>query len=297
MRRLLDNVLLRLAVYYAAIGALYAFLLRTFPSFGDAIVRERGRVLHMSSIDAANQESLGALTVPLTDLDVLALIVLTLIGALLVAYPVARVYQWTNDAETYRPDFGRALMLLPIAIAMAVFIVKDSLALAFSLGGLAAVVRWRAQLREAMDGVFLFVMIGIGLAAGVQLLVVALVASIVFNVTMLLLSRARFARQPRRLDGWALSEAEELPPAPLPRTVGLQIDASDAARVDERLAAVLPLCAKEWQKAGTSPLPNGRVLVEYRITLKKKSSPDLLVSTISRLGIPEIGRVALTAEH
>ena len=296
MRRVLDNVVFRLAVYYAAVWSLYAFLLRAFPSLDAAIVRERGRVVTKTAIDAADQSSLASLVVPVTDLDVLSLIALALLGALLVAYPVARVYQWTNDADTYRPDFGRALLLLPIAIAMAVFIVKDSLALAFSLGGIAAVVRWRAPLREAMDGVFLFVMIGIGLAAGVQLLVVALVASVVFNVTMLLLSRARFAGRPRRLDGWTLSDAAEVTPAPR-RTVGLQIDASDAARVEERLAAVFPLCAKEWQKASASPLPNGRVLLEYRITLKKKSSPDLLVSTISRLGIPEIGRVALTAEH
>jgi hypothetical protein len=296
MRRVLDNVVLRLAVYYAAVWGLYAILLRTFPSLDDAINRERGRVVMKGAIDAATPSSLASLTVPVTDLDVLSLIALALIGAVLVAYPVARVYQWTNDAETYRPDFGRALLLLPIAIAMAVFIVKDSLALAFSLGGIAAVVRWRMALRESMDGVFLFIMIGIGLAAGVQLLVVALVASIVFNLTILLLSRARFAKQQRRLHGWTLSDAAE-PPAPSRRTVGLQIDASDAARVDERLAAVLPLCAKEWQKASVSPLPNGRVLIEYRITLKKKSSPDLLVSTISRLGIPEIGRVALTAEH
>jgi hypothetical protein len=296
MRRVLDNVVFRLAVYYAAILGLYVLLLRAFPSLDDAIIRERGRVLRIASIDAANPSSLGTLAVPVTEIDVLALIALALIGALLVAYPVARVYQWTNDRETYRPDFGFALMLLPIAIAMAVFIVKDSLALAFSLGGLAAVVRWRAQLREAMDGVFLFVIIGIGLAAGVQLLVVALVASIVFNFTMLLLSRSRLVGRPRRLDGWTLTDAPDAPPAPR-RTVGLQIEASDGARVDERLAAVLPLCAKEWQKAGASPLPNGRVLLEYRITLKKKSSPDLLVSTISRLGIPEIGRVALTAEH
>jgi hypothetical protein len=38
------------------------------------------------------------------------------------------------------------------------------------------------------------------------------------------------------------------------------------------------------------------VLLEYRITLKKKSSPDLLVSTISRLQIPEIDSVTLAAE-
>jgi hypothetical protein len=186
------------------------------------------------------------------------------------------------------------MVLLPIAVAMAVFIVKDSLALAFSLAGIAAVVRWRLALREAMDGVFMFVMIGIGLAAGVQLLVVALVASIVFNFAMLALQRSRFASRPRRVSGWTLGAAAD-PQLVARRKVALRLEVSDAARVEERLAAVLPLCAKEWGKPSVSPLPDGRVLLEYKITLKKKASPDLLVSTISRLGIPEIGRVALTA--
>jgi Domain of unknown function (DUF4956) len=294
MRRILDNVFVRLTVYYAAVWSVYAVLLATFPSLDDAIVRERGRVVTKAAIDVANPSSLGTLTVPITDPDLLALIALALVGALLVAYPVALTYQWTTDAETYRPDFGRAMLLLPIAVAMTVFIVKDSLALAFSLGGIAAVVRWRAALREAMDGVFMFVMIGIGLAAGVQLLVVALVASIVFNLTILALNRSRFASRPRRLDGWTLLAPAEARAAPQ-RTVGLRIDASDAARVERQLAAVLPLCAKEWQKSAVSPLPNGRVLLEYRITLKKKSSPDLLLSTISRVGIAEIGDVELAA--
>jgi len=295
MRRVLDNVIVRLVVYYAAILSVYAVLLRTFPSLDEAIARERGRVMTKAAV-GINPDALAALTVPVTDPDLLALIALALIGALLVAYPVALTYQWTNEPETYRPDFGRAMVLLPIAVAMAVFIVKDSLALAFSLAGIAAVVRWRAALREAMDGVFMFVMIGIGLAAGVQLLVVALVASIVFNFAILVLNRNRFANRPRRVDGWRLAAPVEARPLSR-RKVALRIDVSDAARAEERLAAILPLCAKEWEKASASPLPDGRVLLEYRITLKKKSSPDLLVNTITRLGIPEIGRVALTAEH
>jgi hypothetical protein len=295
MRRLLDNVILRLAAYYAAVWGAYAALLYAFPSLDDAIVRERGRVLTKAAIDIANPGALAALAVPVSDPDLLALIALALIGALLVAYPVALTYQWTNDAETYRPDFGRAMVLLPIAVAMTVFIVKDSLALAFSLAGIAAVVRWRAALREAMDGVFMFVMIGIGLAAGVQLLVVALVGSIVFNLAILALNRNRFASRPRRVDGWTLGEPADAKPMPR-REVGLRIEASNPARVEERLAAVLPLCAKKWEKASASPLPSGHVLLEYRITLKKKSSPDLLVGTISRLGIPDISQVALTAD-
>ena len=295
MRRILDNVIVRLVVYYAVIWSVYAGLLRTFPSLDDAIVRERGRVVTKAAAEIAGDGALATLSVPVTDPDLLALIALALVGALLVAYPVALTYQWTNDTATYRPDFGRAMVLLPIAVAMTVFIVKDSLALAFSLAGIAAVVRWRAALREAMDGVFMFVMIGIGLAAGVQLLVVALVGSIVFNVAILALNRNRFASRPRRVDGWTLGVAGDAQPPPR-RTIGLRVEASNAARVEERLAAVLSLCAKEWEKASSSTLPSGHVLLEYRITLKKKSSPDLLVSTISRLGIPDIAQVALTAE-
>jgi hypothetical protein len=296
MRRLLDNVVARLVIYYAVIWTVYAGLLWALPSLDEAIVRERGRIVTKAAIDITNPSSVGTLTVPVTDPDLLALIALALIGALLVANPVALTYQWTNDAETYRPDFGRAMVLLPIAVAMAVFIVKDSLALAFSLAGIAAVVRWRAALREAMDGVFMFVMIGIGLAAGVQLLVVALVASIVFNFAILALNRNRFGNRPRRVDGWTLAAPADARPATR-RKIALRIEASDSARVEERLAAVLPLCAKAWEKASVSALPDGRVLLEYQITLKKKSSPDLLVNTITRLGIPGIGRVALTAEH
>jgi hypothetical protein len=266
-----------------------------FPSLNEAIIRERGRVVTKAAVDLG-QNALAALAAPVTDPDLLALIALALVGAVLIAYPVALTYQWTNDAETYRPDFGRAMVLLPVAVAMAVFIVKDSLALAFSLGGIAAVVRWRAALREAMDGVFMFVMIGIGLAAGVQLLVVALVASIVFNFAILALNHSRFATRPRRVASWMLAAPADVEPAPRGQ-VSLRIDASDGKPVEERLAVILPLHAKEWGKAVTSPLPNGRVLLEYRITLKKKSSPDQLVSMITQLRIPEIGGVALTAEH
>jgi hypothetical protein len=293
MQRVVDNVIVRLVVYYAAISAAYVGLLRFVPGLDDAVARERARVITTTALGSSGG-SIGALPPP-TDMDALALIALTLVGALLVAFPVALVYQWTNEPEAYRPDFSRSLLVLPVAVALAVFLVKDSLALAFGLSGIVAVIRWRTTLRESMDGVFMFVVIGIGLAAGVQLLIVALVGSIVFNLTIVALSRARFASRPRRIGGWTLTEraAEQRPPR---QTIGIRVDASNKARAEEHLATVLPLCAKEWRKSAELAQPNGRVLLEYRITLKKSQSPDSLVSTLSRLGIPEIGGVALTTE-
>ncbi|HVS23782.1 MAG TPA: DUF4956 domain-containing protein [Gammaproteobacteria bacterium] len=303
MRGVLDNVIVRLAVYYAAISALYVALLRAAPWLRDAVLSERARGIGGPLGGALVQSSSpgGALdsTVSLLPMGggvVLGLIALTLIGALVVAYPVALVYQWTHDPEAYRADFNRALLCLPIVVAMAVFLVKNNLALAFSLAGIVAVIRWRATLREAMDGVFMFAMIGIGLAAGVQLLLVALVTSILFNFTILTLSQTRFANRPRQVDRWTLTAPAADRPAPPRRTVSIRVEAMDQARAEEHLATVLPLCAKQWQKSAASPQPNGRVLLEYRVTLKKSQSPESLVTTISRLGIPEIGGVSLTAE-
>jgi len=287
-------VVVRLAAYYAVISIAYLGLLRFVPGLDDAVTRERARVITKTAIDSSAAGSVGALPPP-TDIDALGLIALTLLGAMVVAFPVALVYQWTNEAEAYRPDFSRSLLVLPIAVALAVFLVKDSLALAFGLSGIVAVIRWRTTLRESMDGVFMFVVIGIGLAAGVQLLIVALVGSVVFNLTILAVSRARFAARPRRVRGWTLAGPAAEQPVPR-RTVSIRVDASDKARAEEYLATVLPLCAKEWRKSSESAQPSGHVLLEYRITLKKSQSPDSLVSTISRLGIPEIRGVALTTE-
>jgi hypothetical protein len=296
MKKIVDNAVVRLAAYYLASLALYALFLRGFPGVVAAVARERSRGIAGALFGSPQQAPELAPITPATETEVLGVIVLTLLGALVVAFPVALVYQWTSEPENYRRDFGRALLALPIAVALAVFLVKNNLALAFSLTGIVAVIRWRSTLQETMDGVFMFVMIGIGLAAGVQLLVVALVASMIFNAMVLSITRAKYAARPRQLVGWTLADAA--PPAPRAnRTVGVRVDAPSQAPAEARLATILPLCAKEWERAAAEPLASGGVRLEYRVRLKKSSTPDSLVTTIANLGVPEIGEVSLIGEN
>jgi hypothetical protein len=298
MKKIVDNVLVRLAAYYLAAIAIYAAVGRTFPSVLDAVARERARGIAQSLFDSPEHAPEIAPIMPASESEVLGVIVLTLMGALILALPVALVYQWTSEPESYRRDFGRSLFVLPIAVALAVFLVKNNLALAFSLTGIVAVVRWRTTLQQTMDGAFLFVMIGIGLAAGVQLLVVALVASVMFNATILVLSRAKYASRPRQIHGWLLSPAVPQESIPKPnRMVGVRVEAPSQARAEARLETILPLCAKEWEQAAAEPLASGGVRLQYRVTLKKRTTPDSLVSTITNLGVPEIGGVSLIAEN
>jgi hypothetical protein len=298
MKKIVDNVLVRLAAYYLATLAVYAAFGRAFPGVLDAVARERVRGIAGSLFESPEHAPELAPVVPANEAEVLGVIVLTLVGALVVALPVALVYQWTSEPESYRRDFGRSLLVLPIAVALAVFLVKNNLALAFSLTGIVAVVRWRTTLQQTMDGAFLFVMIGIGLAAGVQLLVVALVASVIFNATILALSRGKYASSPRQLAGWTLGPLvpeESIPKAN--RKVGVRVDAPSQAKAEARLEAIFPLCAKEWEQAAAEPLESGGVRLQYRVTLKKRTTPDSLVSTIANLGVPEIGGVSLIGEN
>jgi hypothetical protein len=294
MRALIDNAVVRLSVYYAVLVAVFTALLDFFPWIGEAVAKERARAVATALVGPTGDTAPTAATfVPLTNAEVLVPIALTLLGALALALPVALVYQWTHEPEAYRRDFGRALIALPIAVALAVFLVKNSLALAFSLAGIVAAIRWRAGLNETMDGVFMFVVIGIGLAAGTQLLTVALVASVIFNALILTLARTRYAASPRRLEGFTLTTAAEPPPADARRRVSIRAAVSSQPRAAAHIEALLGTHSKEWAKLGDQRSPDGRMLLEYEATLKKRSTPAALQSALADSRISEIAEVTV----
>ena len=57
------------------------------------------------------------------------------------------------------------ITLLPIAVAAILVIVQDSLAVAFSLAGIAGVVRFRNALEDTKDAMYVFGAIAVGLGA------------------------------------------------------------------------------------------------------------------------------------
>jgi len=100
----------------------------------------------------------------------------------------------------------QVLIVLPLIVAGIVLIVRNSLALAFSLGGVVAAVRFRTNLSNARDVVFVFLAIAVGFAAGVQVVLVALLLSIIFNFVLVLIWRVDFGRtvlEPTAASQWA----------------------------------------------------------------------------------------------
>jgi hypothetical protein len=91
-------------------------------------------------------------------------------------------------------------VLLPVVVAIVAALVRNSIALAFSLAGVVAAVRFRTTLEDSKDAVFVFAVVALGLAAGVQLEVAA-VLSVLFVIVTLVLWYTDFARTPPALEG------------------------------------------------------------------------------------------------
>lgn len=117
---------------------------------------------------------------------------LSMLGALAIMVPVAWTYIVVKRRSGYHQSVVHTLIILPIAVTGTVVIVQTSIALAFSLAGIVAAVRFRTTLDDTKDAVYVFLAIGVGLASGVQALGVAVALSLIFNAVNLVLWRINF---------------------------------------------------------------------------------------------------------
>ena len=127
-------------------------------------------------------------------------------GTLALMLPVSWVYMSTKRTPRHDQSVVQALIILPIIVAGIILIVRNSLALAFSLAGVVSVLRFRTTLTDVRDIMFIFLGIAVGFAAGVQVLVVAVILSVAFNFVLLLTWRYDFGRsvlEPTAATRWA----------------------------------------------------------------------------------------------
>ena len=116
----------------------------------------------------------------------------SMLGATLLMLPTAVVYMATRQKKGFDQSVVQTMVILAMAVAGVVVIVRNSLALAFSLAGIVGAVRFRNSLSDTRDTLYIFISIGIGLAAGVEALPAAVVLSMVFNYTVLGFSLLNF---------------------------------------------------------------------------------------------------------
>ena len=176
----------RLTVYYVAVTVAVLVALRLFPG-----LRAYMPFGGVEALMAKAQPGLEGMLAPNAEIGNLResvyWLVITILGALLTAWPVSWVYIAVRNRKDYDQSLVDTIVILPIVVTSIIIIVQNSLALAFSIAGIAAAVRFRNSLKSSGDALFILLAVGIGLSAGIGALELAIVMTVAFNYVFLLL--------------------------------------------------------------------------------------------------------------
>lgn len=119
-------------------------------------------------------------------------LMLSMLGTAMLMVPISWVYFITYGRKDIDQSFVQTIMILPIVVAGIAVIVQNSLALAFSLAGIVAAVRFRFTLNKPAHALYIFAAIGVGLGAGVGALGVAAVISVAFVYATLVIWKLEY---------------------------------------------------------------------------------------------------------
>lgn len=163
--------LVRLAAYFLAFGLLLASMFSYAPALlvadqGGLPAGEVTQTLIEGLLEASGRRpSLEQKT--FTSLAaVLGVLSFSFFCTVALMLPITWVYMYTHP-NSYGRNLITSLIVLPICATATVWLIQDSLALAFGLAALVAAVRFRIRLNNELDGVYIFASIAVGLASGV----------------------------------------------------------------------------------------------------------------------------------
>ncbi len=133
-------------------------------------------------------------------------LITAIVGSVALMVPVTWTYMAIRTDTKMDQALVETMLILPIAVSGIVLIVHNSLALAFSLAGVVAGIRYRYALKSTADSLFIFLAVGVGLACGVGMFVVAAVMTAIFSYTFLMLWELNY--------GWTKDSKHYMRPGP-----------------------------------------------------------------------------------
>ncbi len=196
---------------------------------------------------------------------------------MLLAFVLGRVlaatYEHTYEGLSYSRSFVQALVLGSLVASILMLAIGDNLARGLGILGTMALVRFRTNVRDARDMIFVFAALALGVASGVQAYGVALTGTIVFCAACYAVDWTPFGRR-QRFDGmlrfW------------LPR---------EGPGGDEIRAALSPHC-RSFVLVALRDLAQGDTLeYAYQIKLRNPDAQDHLVRSLG--GLNGIGGLSL----
>jgi small basic protein len=252
---------------------------------------------------------------------------LAMATAFVLTVPTVVVYVRTRTHEAYDESLVNTVLVLPSVVTAILIVVQSSLALAFSLAGIVAAVRFRSNVKESRDALYIFASVAIGFASGVYALDVAAATSLVFVLLELFAWRSGLGGDHSRTHDahWPDSPSNAAPavaasgeghrPAgnhphatsdgrtggdakpsgePKPKSMVLRVEADDLEQGRRVVEAALAETAKKWRFERTLHHGGRTTGLEYHARLRRSHTPEAVRGRILNDGSPFVTAVEWT---
>ena len=133
-----------------------------------------------------------------------------LVASAVIGMLVTVVHRQYRHERSANPALDQAQVLLCISGALMMIIIGNSVARAFGIAGAASIIRFRTPVEDARDITILFILMGLGMAAGLGALAVAGLGTL-FLCAMIPLLSVFSSERPRQMMVEIIAEEREFP--------------------------------------------------------------------------------------
>lgn len=214
----------------AVVGTLLVTIGMRWPGLGMASAESP------SGFPGVSEGAAGGVLLAHPMFELAKLIVSAVIGMLVTV--VHRQYRHERSAN---PALDQAQVLLCVAGAIMMIIIGNSVARAFGIAGAASIIRFRTPVEDARDITILFILMGLGMAAGLGALAVAGLGTL-FLCVMIPLLNLFSADRPRQMLVEIIAEDRDFPTAHVHQIFavnGILFEPREVSQGDEATAKYL----------------------------------------------------------
>ena len=164
-----------------------------------------------------------------------------LMAAAVIGMLVTVVHRQYRSEKTANPALDQAQVLLCISGALMMIIIGNSVARAFGIAGAASIIRFRTPVEDARDITILFILMGLGMAAGLGALAVAGLGTL-FLCAMIPILNVFSSERPRQMMVEIVAEERDFPMAHVNQVFainGILFEPREVSQGDEATAKYL----------------------------------------------------------
>ena len=181
-----------ITMYYAFWAGLMTFLLTRYPAIADFL--PIGGIGQLAEISTSFEPVYSSLEETILSPQAAIKLGFACLGAAILIIPVSWVYFITSRSKSIDQSFVQTIIIMPIVVTGISMIVMNSIALAFSLAGIVAAVRFRFTLDQPSHAMYIFCAISIGLGSGIGALAIAMVISMAFVYANMIIWKLEYGK-------------------------------------------------------------------------------------------------------